>query len=74
MTANEMDMSIQTTYADGHWHITVQAWLKTEAACDKAICALEILKPMLRENADNVSAAREALVAEPDAARATITQ
>lgn len=43
----EMDMAIQTSYADGQWHITIQAWLKTQAAADKVIKAVQILKPFL---------------------------
>jgi len=45
----EMDMSIQTSYADDRWHITIQAWLKTPEACDKAIKAIETLRPMLAD-------------------------
>lgn len=45
----EMDMAIQSSYADGGWHITIQAWIKTPEAADKAIKAIETLKPLLTE-------------------------
>ena len=50
MEAKEMDMSIQTSFADERWYITIQAWVKTQEACDKVIRALEILKPFLSDN------------------------
>lgn len=48
----EMDMSIQTTFSDGRWYITVQAWIKTPEAADKAIQAIEMLKPFLSAKPD----------------------
>lgn len=47
----EMELTMQTSYADGRWHVTIQAWLGTEAACDAMIRTLEIIKPMIAENA-----------------------
>lgn len=46
----EMEVSIQCSYADERWHITVQAWLGTQGACDSMIRMLEILKPLLAKN------------------------
>lgn len=47
----EMELSMQTSYEGGRWHVTLQAWLGTEAACNALIQTLEIIKPMIGENA-----------------------
>jgi len=46
----EMDLMMQTSYEGGRWHITIQAWIGTAAACDAMIQTLEIIKPMLAAN------------------------
>jgi len=42
---------MSTSYEGGKWHVTLQAWCGTEAACDALIKTLEVVKPLLAENA-----------------------
>lgn len=53
--SKEMELSMQTSYSDGRWHVTLQAHLRTMAACDAMINILEIVRPLIAENdhADN---------------------
>lgn len=47
----EMELTMQTIYEGGRWRVTIQAWLGTAAACDAMIRTIEIIKPMIAENA-----------------------
>lgn len=49
--AKEMDIASQLTFADGHWHFTLQAWLSTPRGADALVDILMLIKPLLAENA-----------------------
>jgi hypothetical protein len=48
--AKEMDLAMQTSYADGRWQVTFNGWLGTEKACDAMIEILKVARPLLAEN------------------------
>lgn len=52
MSAKEMDIASQLSFADGRWHFTMQAWCATERGADAVIQILNIIKPLLAENED----------------------
>lgn len=43
----EMDLAMQSSYADGRWNVTLQAWIGTKAAATALIKTLEIARDIL---------------------------
>lgn len=51
----EMELSMQSSYADGRWNVTLQAWVSTQEAANKLIRAIEIMKDFLPEGAPHIA-------------------
>lgn len=47
----QLDFASQLSFEDGKWHFTFNAWIKTETAADALIKMIEVIKPLLAENA-----------------------
>lgn len=49
--SKQIELAMQTTYENGRWHFTVQAWVGTQGGADALIKTLEVIRPLLAENA-----------------------
>lgn len=48
--SKQIELTMQTTYENGRWHYTIQAWVGTRGGADALIKTLEAIRPLLAEN------------------------